>query len=203
MNFHRIVVGDLETNCYLVWDTSGKKILVVDPGARADLIVDALEEKKLTPTEIVLTHSHYDHIGAAQELRERFSVPVSIHADEAANLENAAKNFSLLADRRIQFKADKTLSEGDEWDMDDFKLSVIHTPGHSEGGISLVGNGVILAGDTIFKSGIGRTDLPGGDYGKLKDSIRRLLQYDDTTTVLPGHGPPTTIGRERNFLMEI
>lgn len=203
LKYHKIVVGDLETNCYIVLDDARKTVLIIDPGAQTARITEVLQEQKLQPTEIVLTHSHYDHIGAAKELKDKYSIPISIHKLDADNLRNPAANFSSMFEEQIRFQADIKLEEGDEWIIGRDRLKVIHTPGHSEGSISLATDGLLFSGDTVFKFGIGRTDLPGGDYAKLRESISKLLEYPDSTEVLPGHGPSTTIGRERKFLMEI
>lgn len=203
MNYRRIVVGDLQTNCYAVWDDSKETVLLIDPGAQAELILEIIEEKGLTPTEIVLTHSHYDHIGAVPKIVERFPVPIAIHRNDADNLKSANGNFSAMFEERVEFEADRILEDGDSWNLDGEKLRVIHTPGHSKGSIVLAGDKILFAGDTIFNSGVGRTDLPGGDISTLRKSIARLLQFDDDAEVFPGHGPRTTIGQERKFLSQI
>jgi glyoxylase-like metal-dependent hydrolase (beta-lactamase superfamily II) len=203
LNYRRVVVGDLETNCYILWDDSKDVVLIIDPGAQVAKICEILSEKELTPTEIVLTHSHYDHICAAPELKETFGIPISIHADDAENLKKSTSNFSAVFGEDVEFEADRILHEGDIWSFGDEYLKVLHTPGHSEGSISLVSNQIILTGDTVFKCGIGRNDLPGGNYGCLRESIGRLLTFPDETVLFPGHGPRTTIGDERIFLSEI
>ena len=200
MNVQEIIVGELETKCYILWDLPKTHVLIVDPGAQPEKIIETLDKLDLSPTEIVLTHSHYDHIGAIPALKKRYNAPIAIHKFDAANLENPQANFSALFMEHIAFKADRTLVEGDKWKFDKNELSVLHTPGHSEGSISLAAAGFVLSGDTIFKSGIGRTDLPGGNYNKIVRSVKRLLGFRDQTKVYPGHGPRTTIGDERIFL---
>jgi len=203
VNYRRIVVGDLQTNCYAVWDDSKETVLLIDPGAQPNLILEILDEKELVPTEIILTHSHYDHIGAALQIKQRYSAPIAIHRDDADNLKSAAANFSAMFDESVEFEADRILEGGDSWDLDGEKLRVLHTPGHSKGSIVLISDKIIFAGDTIFQSGVGRTDLPGGNSTTLRKSLARLLQFDDAVEVFPGHGPRTTIGDERNFLSQI
>ena len=200
MNIQEIIVGDLETNCYILWDMARSHVLVVDPGAQPEKIIETLDKLGLSPTEIVLTHSHYDHIGAIPALKERYKAPVAIHKSDASNLENPKANFSALYMDSIAIKADRMLVEGDKWQFDKSELSVLYTPGHSAGSISLATTGFVLTGDTIFKSGIGRTDLPGGNYDQIVKSVKRLLGFRDQTKVYPGHGPRTTIGEERIFL---
>jgi len=203
VNYRRIVVGDLQTNCYAVWDDSKETVLLIDPGAQPELILEILEEKGLTPSEIVLTHSHYDHIGAVPQIVERFPVPIAIHRADADNLKSAHANFSAMFEERVEFEADRILEGGNSWEFDGEKLRVIHTPGHSEGSIVLASDNLIFAGDTIFNSGVGRTDLPGGDTSALRKSIAHLLHFDDSLLVFPGHGARTTIGQERKFLSQI
>jgi len=200
LNVQEIIVGELETNCYILWDIARSHVLVVDPGAQPEKIIETLDKLGLSPTEIVLTHSHYDHIGAIPALKSRYGILVAIHKSDAPNLESPQANFSALFMENIAFKADKTLVEGDKWQFDKSELSVLYTPGHSEGSISLAAKGLVLSGDTIFKSGIGRTDLPGGNYSQIVKSVKRLLGFRDLTKVYPGHGPRTTIGDERIFL---
>jgi len=197
---HRIIVGELETNCYAVGDESAKDVLLIDPGDDPERILYYLDEAGVTPTEIVLTHSHCDHIVAAPKMREHFKIPISIHELDAPNLEDPKRNFSDTFGETVSFKADRILTEGDSWPIGKSGVTVLHTPGHSPGSITLVASSMIFSGDTIFKNGIGRTDLPGGKYTDLVDSIKRLLGLRDEIIIYPGHGPRTTIGDERYFL---
>ncbi len=200
MNIRKITVGKLETNCYLVRDNDSETALLIDPGADADRIIKFLDDLKVAPTEIVLTHSHYDHIAAAPVLKERFGIPISIHEIDAGNLKDPAENFSVVFGEPIGFEADNTFAENHKWKIGNSELTVLLTPGHTPGSISLITSAFVLSGDTIFKSGIGRTDIPGGDHDALVRSIKRLLGLGDETIVYPGHGPNTTIGKERLFL---
>jgi len=202
MNVERLVVGDLETNCYLLY-LDDSECIVVDAGGEAERIATAIEEKGLSPIAIVLTHSHFDHILAAPAIRDRYRIPILIHESDAANLNDPQSNFSALFDEPISFKADKTLVEGDVVELGDESLTVLHTPGHSRGSICLLSEDILVAGDLIFKAGIGRTDLPDGNYKDLVSSIERILKLPDSTVVFPGHGPRTSIGSERASLEEI
>jgi len=197
---HKTIVGGLDTNCYIVGDENAKDILVIDPGGEADRILNFLANLEITPTEIVLTHSHCDHIGAAPNLREHFKIPITIHELDAPNLEDPKLNFSATFTGSFSFKADRRIKEGHKWPIGKGGLTVLHTPGHTVGSISLVAAGMVFCGDLIFKNGIGRTDIPGADYKTLAKSVKRILGLLDTTVVYPGHGPQTTIKDERLYL---
>jgi len=199
MRVKRLVVGDLDANCYIISLEDGACI-IIDPGADGDLIVRSIEDNELEPISIVLTHSHYDHIAAAPAIRERYGIPILIHESDADSLADSKSNFSAVFDEPIAFRADKTISDGDIVELGGEKMTVLHTPGHSPGSICIRANDFLISGDTIFREGIGRTDLPGGDYAQLTSSIRRILELPDQTTLHPGHGPRTTIGAERPSL---
>lgn len=193
-------VGQLASNCYLVGCERTRQGVVIDPGDEAAVIQRAIEEAQLEITLIVLTHYHFDHIAAAAPLREATGAPVAIHADEAELLQNPPALFRFFQPRIPTLQADRLLRDGERITVGDLAMQVLHTPGHSPGGISLhlPAEGVVFCGDTLFREGIGRTDFPGGDMGTLEASIRqRLYALDDETVVYPGHGPKTTIGWEK------
>ena len=179
---------------------TGGETLLIDPYVSRDhrrVSIPGVVRKHIKQADyIVLTHSHYDHIAAAPELRDKLGIPIAIHETDAAYLKDPELNFSVAFDRPVSFEPDKLLKGGDKWVLNDGELRVFHTPGHTQGGISIIGPGIVFSGDTLFKMGMGRTDLPGGDYDKLKESIRRLLELPEQTVVYPGHGPETTIGDE-------
>ncbi|HHS50390.1 MAG TPA: MBL fold metallo-hydrolase [candidate division Zixibacteria bacterium] len=197
MIIERLVVGELDTNCYVVH--SGGECIIVDSGGEADRIARYVDELGAFPKAIILTHSHADHIAGAPELRERLSAKIMIHQAEASSLEDPKLNLSVMFAAPISFKADRELVEGEIITLGEERLEVIHTPGHSPGGITLAGDGVLFVGDALFQMGIGRADLPGGDYAVLMRSIARLMKFPDDATVFPGHGPATTIGAERAY----
>ncbi|MHB0912361.1 MAG: MBL fold metallo-hydrolase [Armatimonadota bacterium] len=193
-----LAVGALDTNCYIVGDESTGEVLILDPGGDTEEIASALEGYEVRG--IVNTHGHADHIASNGCLAERFGCPIMIHALDAPALTDPERNLAALAGfgGDLSPTADRLLSEGDEVRVGDLAFTVIHTPGHTPGGICLLSDKTLFSGDTLFASGIGRTDFPGGSYEALISSIReKLLPLDDDVKVYPGHGPATTIGAER------
>ena len=194
-----LVVGPLASNCYIVGAESNKEGMIIDPGADAEVILKKVSDLGLDIKHIVLTHGHIDHIGALKEIKEATGAEIAVHAEDAASLQGQ----SFVAEQfGIPFQdpppPDRLLQDGDSIDIGDLRFSVLHTPGHSPGGICLFGEGALFSGDTLFNFGIGRYDLPGGDYYQLMNSITtRLMVLPDETAVYPGHGPATTIGAER------
>ncbi len=199
MRYKMVIVGGLETNCYLVYCPGTKECAVVDPGADAEKIYPVIAEEGLRPTLLINTHGHIDHIGANRNIMDKYGVPLLIHAadkDLLGRMQNL--ELSLFLGAQDSPPADRLLADGDEIVIGNGKLLVLHTPGHTPGSIGLLGDGFLLSGDTLFFEGVGRTDLPGGDQRKLEASIRdKLMVLPDDIVVLPGHGPLTTIGRER------
>jgi glyoxylase-like metal-dependent hydrolase (beta-lactamase superfamily II) len=194
-----LIVGDLEMNCYLFGSVATHEAVIIDPGADADFIMEAVRERKAVVKAIILTHGHFDHIGALEEVRKEYACPVMIHRDDADALTNPMINLSALTGEPIDCAAaERILNGGDRIDVGDVTLEVIHTPGHTRGGICLKCGSVLFAGDVLFNSGIGRTDLPGGSHHQLERSIMdKLYTLPDDTLVLPGHGEATTVGYEK------
>ncbi len=194
-----LVVGPLASNCYIVGSGSNKEGMIIDPGAEAVVILKKVDDLGLDIKYIVLTHGHIDHVAALKEVKEATGAKVAIHADDASSLQGQAffaEQFGLSY--QVPPSPDRLLKDGDSIDIGDLHFLVLHTPGHSPGGICLLGQGVVFSGDTLFNYGIGRYDLPGGDYNQLMKSIdTKLMVLPDETTVYPGHGPGTTIGAER------
>ena len=201
MLIERLVVGMLQCNCYLVGCEETKEGIIIDPGGDATLILDRVEELGLTIKSIVNTHGHIDHIAANRPVKEGTGAQIAIHEDDAEWLVTDQGDYARMLGVSLPGPAaDVLLKEGDEIAFGNESLRVIHTPGHSLGGISLVGDGVVFCGDTLFANGVGRVDLPGGSWEILMDTIKtRLLTMPDDATAYTGHGPPTTIGRERQF----
>ncbi|MCJ7812330.1 MBL fold metallo-hydrolase [bacterium] len=192
-------LGDLQTNCYIIAEKSSQKAVVIDPADEGDRIYKMIEEREWMLEKIVLTHGHFDHIGGLNALKQRNNAVVLIHQADSDMLTDAEKNFSLfLGNPYTSHKADGFLKEGETIKIGSLELEIIHTPGHTQGSVCFLGDGFVVVGDTLFRSSIGRTDLPGSSSEVLLRSIRQsLLVLPDETRVYPGHGPQTTIGVER------
>lgn len=196
MDIKTLAVGPLETNCYIVSDEATGEALIIDPGDEPDRIMDLAEGLKVR--YIVLTHAHFDHAGAVPEVKEATGAEIAFHADERQAYFSVSEQAAFWGfDAGAMPEPDVMLGEGDELKIGSTSLRVIHTPGHSAGGICLLGEGAVFSGDTLFMGSVGRTDFPGGSMEQIKKSFRRLMGLSPETLVLPGHGPASTIGRER------
>ncbi|HOJ13532.1 MAG TPA: MBL fold metallo-hydrolase [Deltaproteobacteria bacterium] len=199
-----VVVTDFMTNCFILGDEHVGRCFIIDPGGEAGKIMKQVEAAGMEVAAVIMTHAHVDHIGAVREIKAETGAPVMLHRLELP-LYQAASRMGRLFGIRVEQPGDPDsfVAEGDEISLgNSLGLRVIETPGHSPGGISLVtaDGKTCFAGDTLFAGSIGRTDLPGGDYRTLLDSIkRRLLPLGDDVRVLPGHGPATTLGAERRY----
>jgi len=192
-------VGMIGTNCYVVACPETQEAIVIDPGDEAKRIHNLVTKNGFKITAIVNTHGHWDHVGGNRELKKLTGAPIYIHEQDARFLTDGRLHLgSMMGNNENSPAADKLLKEGDIVKVGKHNLKIIHTPGHTPGGISLIGENLVFVGDTLFAGSIGRTDLPGGNYTTLINSIKeKLLSLDDETVVYPGHGPSTTIGRER------
>lgn len=199
MKIIRIPVGIYAANCYIIYSESTKDGIVVDPGGDADEILKIINEHNLIIKYIILTHGHADHIGGIIELNNILDVPVMIHEGDSDILVDGNKNLStIMAMGTIETEADVIIKGGEIIEFGDIKAEIIHTPGHTLGGISIKIEDSIITGDTLFAGSIGRTDLFGGDYNTIIESIKnKIMVYPDETRVYPGHGPTSTIGKER------
>jgi len=188
-------------NCFILGCESTKEAVVIDPGDDADRILIELSKSELKVKYLINTHGHFDHVGANKRMKEVTGAQLAIHpADEPMlnELSHSALMFGLSAQNSPP--ADILLNNGDEICFGEITLKVIHTPGHSKGGICLYTAGHLFSGDTLFAGSIGRTDLPGGDYDTLISNIKeKLLHFDEDTIVYTGHGPETTIGNEKRM----
>ena len=194
----KVVVGPFASNCYVVGSESDKRGVIIDPGGEAKKILKKVSDLGLDIKLIALTHGHVDHVGALKDVKEATGAEVVIHADDVKALRNWALAIAFGLFSPVPPSPDRLLNDGDSLDIGALHFEVLHTPGHTKGGICLSGEGVVFSGDTLFNHGIGRTNLPGGNYQQLMNSIRtRLMVLPDDTTVYPGHGPDTTIGAER------
>lgn len=201
MIVERLVVGMLQCNCYIVGCEDTKTGIVIDPGGDASTILETVDQLGLSIKYIVNTHGHIDHIAANRSVKEGTGAMIAIHRDDAQWLVSDQGGFArMLGVVSPGPAADTLLDEGDEVIFGNDSLQVIHTPGHSVGGISLVGDRLVFCGDTLFAMGVGRVDLPGGSWETLMQSIKsHLFTMPDDTVVYSGHGPPTTIGREKRL----
>lgn len=200
IKFKRFTQGLLGSNTYVIWDEATKQAAVIDTGNDVQLAKDVIDAEKLTLKYIILTHAHYDHIHFLPEYKETYPMAkVVIHELDNAMLGSPRLNASVLfGPAHVYDKADVSVQDGDELLLGDAILSVIHTPGHTPGGICILTENMLFSGDTLFYAGFGRTDLGAGDVKLMAASIDKLYAMDPTITVYPGHGTKTTIGRERD-----
>jgi glyoxylase-like metal-dependent hydrolase (beta-lactamase superfamily II) len=190
----RLEVGFFAANCYIVG--SQGQGMIIDPGSDAKAILKEVKDMGINIELIVVTHSHIDHIRALDKVKAETNAPFAMYSSEKGN--------GILTRMKSTFAhpppPDIPLSEDQEIEVGNLHFKVLHTPGHSPDGICLLGEGAVFSGDTLFQLGIGRTDIPGGNYRKLMDSLHhKLMSLPDETKVYPGHGPPTTIGYERRY----
>jgi glyoxylase-like metal-dependent hydrolase (beta-lactamase superfamily II) len=201
MIFDIVVVGPLEVNCFILGCERTREGVVVDAGADAARIIEAIERRGLTIAQVVNTHGHFDHVGANRPIVERCGARLMIHAADAPMLERAAdvaRAYGLQTENSPQ--PDAFLADGMEIAFGDCRMRVLHTPGHTQGGccLYLEDEKKVITGDTLFADSIGRTDLPGGSHEQLLASIRtKLFTLPDDVAAYPGHGPSTTIGHEK------
>ena len=199
---HKILpVGPLQCNCSIIGDESTHEAMVIDPGDDIEDIVAIIDQNKLRVKQIVITHAHIDHVGGAMKLRARTGAPILLNQNDYALLKMLDVQGSWLGMKppgKVEVEAglahDETLRAGS------LSANVLHTPGHTEGSVCLYfpTEKMLIAGDTLFARSIGRTDLPGGSFEKIMHSLHdRVLALPDDTAVIPGHGPVTTIGEER------
>ncbi|WP_421379812.1 MBL fold metallo-hydrolase [Bacillus salacetis] len=201
MKWKRLPLGPLQTNCYCLWNDK-KECVIFDPGEEAGKLINWLNNNQLKPLGILLTHAHFDHIGAVDKVREAFDIPLYVHEKEAKWLLdpslNGSQRFGMSELLRLK-PADYILTNEKTLSLGDFRFDLYETPGHSPGSISYYyeEERIVFAGDTLFMGSIGRTDLPGGNHNELLKSIHdHLLTLPEDTIVLSGHGPETTIGNE-------
>jgi glyoxylase-like metal-dependent hydrolase (beta-lactamase superfamily II) len=192
-------VGPIQANCFILGCETTGIGAVIDPGDDADRILAEVGNADLKIEHIINTHGHFDHVGGNRRLKDATGADLMIHAQDApmlAQLDRMAGAFGIRAENSPA--PDRLLTDGDRIAVGQLQLEVLHTPGHTPGGISLHVDGCVFVGDTLFQGSIGRTDFPGGDFDTLLNSIRtKLFALDDATTVYTGHGPQTTIGTEK------
>ena len=199
-----LVVGPFASNCFVVGSETTRKGMIIDPGADPQDILKTVSDLDLSIVTIVATHNHIDHVGALRSVKNATKAEYAVHEADAREampiVFGRMLGLMMGSSLRAPPRPDRLLEGGDVIEIGDLKFKVLHTPGHSPGGISLLSDGVVFSGDTLFNLGIGRTDLAGGDYAKLMESIiTKLMVLPDSTIVYPGHGPETTIGTERKW----
>ncbi len=200
MKIQSYVIGMVSTNCYIIFNESTKEALIIDPPDQAPALKVKIEELELCPVAILLTHGHFDHIMAAGDLAAAFGIPVLAGEEEKALLEDYNLNGSRMVRKNYTLSADRFLKDKEELILGGMRIKVIHTPGHTAGGVCYYfeEEKVLISGDTLFLESIGRTDLPTGDQYTLLESIRRkLMVLPEEVLVYPGHGDKTTIGYEK------
>ena len=197
-----LVLGMMATNCYLARNKETGAAFIVDPGAAADRIIRKIDERNAKPEAILLTHGHFDHIGAAEELRNRYGIPICVLSEEKEIMEDTGKNLSRMCGAGFTVTPDRVFCDGETVKLAGVSVQVLHTPGHTSGGACyyVEQENVLFSGDTLFCCSVGRTDFPTGSMGQLHDSLhRKLFMLPDQTLVLPGHEQSTEIGYEKQY----
>lgn len=196
------MVGPVQTNCYFAINKETKEALVIDPGEEAARLMQQIREQGLTVVAILLTHGHFDHAGAAEELSTLCNAPVYAHEAEKETLESEKLNACWMIGRKETYRADLFVKDEQELDLAGFHIRVLFTPGHTKGGCCYYFpyENVVFSGDTLFQMSVGRTDLEGGSMSQIVRSIQeKLMPLPEQTVVYPGHGEATTIETERMY----
>ncbi len=200
MSVKRIVVGELETNCYIYRDDSTGRCAIVDPGEMNEELRAEIDLAGRDMFDyILLTHCHFDHVGAAGEVKDITRAPIAVYNDDAEGLRDPHINLSgaFAGIRMIYPQADITFKDGDKFKVGNTEFTVMHTPGHTEGSCCYITEGLMFAGDTLFRESVGRTDMPGGSTEKMMRSLKKLMALQGDCLVYTGHYDFTTLSRER------
>lgn len=201
MILEKIRVGEVKTNCYIFGDSDTKDVVVIDPADEGKAIFDLINENGYKVKYIVITHGHFDHIGAVEFLKEQTGAQVLVHRIDGEMIEDPEKNFSLFGFNGgpIKITADRLLEDNDEVTLGNSSFKIIHTPGHTIGSICVLYEDSLFSGDTLFKETVGRTDLPYSDQPQMITSIKKLMNLDDNIKVFPGHGDSSDMKHEKMY----
>ncbi|MDO4321528.1 MAG: MBL fold metallo-hydrolase [Lachnospiraceae bacterium] len=202
LQIETMVLGMMATNCYLALNKETKRLFIIDPAAEPERIISKIDALGAEPEAILLTHGHFDHIGAADALRDRYGIPVCALDEEQEICENPENNLSMMCGRSFTVKADRFFHDGETIELAGMQIRVLHTPGHTSGGACyyIPQEDVLFSGDTLFCGSVGRTDFPTGSMSSLRDSIHtRLFTLPEDTLVFPGHEESTDIGYEKRY----
>ena len=204
MKIETVIVGPLQVNCYIVYDEHSLDAVVIDPGDQPEKVLKLAKSKGLRISSIICTHGHFDHTGGIYTIREKTGAKILLHIDELPVYTRAESQGAIWGFNIVQPPhPDQFVKDGDEISAGSLMLRVIHTPGHSPGGICLATEGIVFTGDTVFAGSIGRTDFPGGSIEALKVSFKKILSLPPETILYPGHGNWTTVSDEwrQNFFV--
>ena len=190
LKVHAMALGAYQTNCYIIHEAQSKTCCVIDPGYDADTILDKLEALNLSLEAILLTHGHFDHVGAVKDLAAETQCEVYLHPDDLSMP-------PMMTAGQLYYT--KTYTEGTQLKLAGLDIAVLHTPGHTPGSVCLLAETTIFSGDTLFQGSSGRTDLPGGDWATITKSLKRLAALEGNFWILPGHGPSSTLRDEKKY----
>lgn len=199
MILEKLEVSSFLMNCYIIGCEKTNDCAIIDPGGSFEYIVERVTALGFSPKMILLTHGHSDHIGAVEDLKNKYNIPICVHEFDSEMIKEPELNYSYdVFRKKISLDTDMLLKDGQIIDLGELKINVIHTPGHTRGSVCYKIEDIILSGDTLFKNTIGRTDLVGGSMEDIINSIaNKLLVYNDDVKVYPGHGSETSIGDEK------
>lgn len=201
MIIKQYIAGPIEANNYLVADENSKEAVLIDCSEKVQQIIDDVKNLGLKVKYILLTHGHFDHVMGVNDMKKELGAEVLVNEKDKSQVEmtkTILRTFGIYADKNPEY--DRFIDANTELKIGDIPIKILETPGHTEGGLSYLIDGKLFSGDTLFKRYVGRTDLPGGDYDKLENSIRNVLyKLEDDTEVFPGHNEKTTIGYEKKF----